>query len=429
MEPALESTLSDLLEAARRRPIGEDDASRQRRSFAFGNGNIDRESFSRVTMSVLIPPAPRHGETRAGSILASDPVVHQHDIEGAMRQVDVAMGLIEAHVGADAPHFRLSKQVILDLHRALHGDETARFRRADIHILESDHAPVPPGAIEDEVEAMCRSVNDAWEERDAIALAAFILWRLNWIHPFADGNGRTARALSFVVLNIKLGMRLPGAPTVPEQLLYRRAEYLDALAAADASALAGNPDLGELCGLLRDLLTRQLESRPALSDAELGEIETVIARRVSGATLTIPVFGDSTISHRAWSFDDLFILHLGPGRAIVEAEDRYEASGHPFPRLFAATRESAERIVSPGERGLIIRESALALERREALFFDHNSAAVIENPSVAWTEPTPGGWAATGALYAVRYGRLINSEWLAETLDLLLARHMAGLKR
>jgi fido (protein-threonine AMPylation protein) len=27
-------------------------------------------------------------------------------------------------------------------------------------------------------------------------LAAFALWNLNWIHPFIEGNGRTARAVS-----------------------------------------------------------------------------------------------------------------------------------------------------------------------------------------------------------------------------------------
>jgi hypothetical protein len=32
----------------------------------------------------------------------------------------------------------------------------------------------------------------------AIHLAAYLMWRLNWIHPFADGNGRTARMTSYV---------------------------------------------------------------------------------------------------------------------------------------------------------------------------------------------------------------------------------------
>lgn len=35
-------------------------------------------------------------------------------------------------------------------------------------------------------------------------LGAYVLWKLNWIHPFADGNGRTARAVAYVVMSIKL---------------------------------------------------------------------------------------------------------------------------------------------------------------------------------------------------------------------------------
>jgi fido (protein-threonine AMPylation protein) len=34
-------------------------------------------------------------------------------------------------------------------------------------------------------------------------------------HPFADGNGRTARAVAYVVLGIKLDSLLSGAPTIP----------------------------------------------------------------------------------------------------------------------------------------------------------------------------------------------------------------------
>src|ERR1700691_2453032 len=54
-----------------------------------------------------------------------------------------------------------------------------------------------------------RPVNEHWEESNAIHLAAYILWKLNWIHPFADGNGRTARAVSYAVLCIKLDGLLP----------------------------------------------------------------------------------------------------------------------------------------------------------------------------------------------------------------------------
>ena len=51
-----------------------------------------------------------------------------------------------------------------------------------------------------------------------IHLAAYTMWRVNWIHPFAGGNGRTSRAVSNLVLCARLGYRLPGTLTVPEQI-------------------------------------------------------------------------------------------------------------------------------------------------------------------------------------------------------------------
>ena len=41
-------------------------------------------------------------------------------------------------------------------------------------------------------------------------LAAYALWRLNWIHPFVEGNGRTARAACYYLICMKAGRLLPG---------------------------------------------------------------------------------------------------------------------------------------------------------------------------------------------------------------------------
>ena len=45
---------------------------------------------------------------------------------------------------------------------------------------------------------------------------ACALWRLNWIHPFVEGNGRTARAACYYLLCMKQGRLLPGKKIVPE---------------------------------------------------------------------------------------------------------------------------------------------------------------------------------------------------------------------
>jgi Fic family protein len=84
------------------------------------------------------------------------------------------------------------------------------------------------------------------------------MWRLNWIHPFADGNGRTSRIVSYVVLSIRAGSFLPGTPTIPDQIVDNRKPYFDALDAADLAFRSGKVDVSEMEELLGSLLANQL---------------------------------------------------------------------------------------------------------------------------------------------------------------------------
>jgi len=90
---------------------------------------------------------------------------------------------------------------------------------------------------------LCDYVNTNWDSRSALHLAAYVLWKLNWIHPFVDGNGRTARTLSNVVLNVKLDALLPGLPSIPEQIAEDKKPYYDALEEADHAWTVGQIDV------------------------------------------------------------------------------------------------------------------------------------------------------------------------------------------
>lgn len=108
------------------------------------------------------------------------------------------------------------------------------FRNGPAEIHGSNHEPPAAWLVAEEVAAMCDYVNDNWG-KSPIHLSAYVLWRLNWIHPFADGNGRTARAASYVVLSIKLNSLLPGTKTIPDEIAGNKGPYYDALEAADAA--------------------------------------------------------------------------------------------------------------------------------------------------------------------------------------------------
>lgn len=416
-----------------RRAANLQDVSAQRRSFAFGNGNIGQDRFSRATMSMVVPARFDSDDAATDAAISATPAAHPHNVEGALRQADLAMGLIRRFTEPDAPAFKLVPEIIVDLHDALRDFASPNergFRAVDVHIADSKFGPVKPEHIVSEVAALCDEVNSAWEEWDAVELASYVLWRLNWIHPFVDGNGRTARALSYVVLNIKLGFSLPGAPTIPEQILHQRGDYLDALADADTSVAAGKLDLSSLRALLDNMLVRQLTALPALSSGDIDELECAIARRLSSVRRGgfTSVFGHGEVVHRLWSLDDHMVLQLGPQAAIAEAEQRHLANSQPFPRLFSTSEGLAGRTIPSDERGVIIRDRPLNADKGYALLFEPNAAATIEHPNVQWRENGEwDGWSAIGALYVLRFGPELMSEWAGETLDLLIARHIADL--
>ena len=80
---------------------------------------------------------------------------------------------------------------------------------------------------------MVNRFNRWWTEFTPISLAVYVLWRINWIHPFVNGKGRTARAASYFVICIHAGFWLAGTPILPERL-NGRPEYYPALKMADA---------------------------------------------------------------------------------------------------------------------------------------------------------------------------------------------------
>ena len=123
------------------------------------------------------------------------------------------------------------------------------------------------------VENMCEYVNDRWRDATAIHLAAYVMWRLNWIHPFADGNGRTSRMTSYVVMSIKIGRVLAGTPTIPEQIVGNRLPYFEALDEADECYKKGQIQLSKMEELLAALLANQLMSIYKLAGGQLKAIE------------------------------------------------------------------------------------------------------------------------------------------------------------
>jgi Fic family protein len=133
------------------------------------------------------------------------------------------------------------------------------IRQCPVGINNSNHCPPGHGDVHAHLKEMIRYIADNWETKDAIHLASYALWRINWIHPFVEGNGRTARAFSYFIICAKLNMLLPGKNIIPQQIRANRSPYYAALASADeAHKNAGSVDVSAMEKYLSNLLTVQL---------------------------------------------------------------------------------------------------------------------------------------------------------------------------
>jgi Fic family protein len=181
------------------------------------------------------------------------------EARNGFRQYDAAIAAIQTAL--ERGSFRLRPSLILGLQReALAGISSyaGNYRPSGVAIEGSKHEPVGAHLVPELVEDMCDYVNDRWSESSPIHLASYVMWRLNWIHPFADGNGRTSRIVSYIVLSVRAGSILPGIPTIPDQIVDNRKPYFDALDAADVAFREGKIDVSKMEDLLAALLAHQL---------------------------------------------------------------------------------------------------------------------------------------------------------------------------
>ena len=87
-----------------------------------------------------------------------------------------------------------------------------------------------------------------------VQVSAWTLWSLNYIHPFVNGNGRTARAACYFVLCLKYQQWLPGLPILPSLIQQHHEEYVSLLKNVDATH-----DFESLVQFLNRLLRIQLQ--------------------------------------------------------------------------------------------------------------------------------------------------------------------------
>lgn len=174
-----------------------------------------------------------------------------------LRQYDLLLNCIE--IGLLQGPFAFDKYVLWALNHVAVANISqfgGRFRQEPIYV--GNHLPPHFKEVPELMDRMISTVHENWLEWTATEMAAYVLWRLLWIHPFIEGNGRTARAACYYILSARSGALLPGKKIVPERIRENRPRYYAALHAADVAWDHGNLDCHELEAYLAELLLAQL---------------------------------------------------------------------------------------------------------------------------------------------------------------------------
>lgn len=203
----------------------------------------------------------RHSRAASPELITDPREKAEREARNALQQFDTAIKLIDDWLLTAERPFRLRPSLIQQLHRiALDGLSAfaGNWRPAGVEIQGSKHEPVGAHLVAASVEEMCDYVNEKWKQKTAIHLAAYVMWRLNWIHPFDDGNGRTSRMLSYIILCVRSGQHLPGKNTIPEQISRDKTPYYKALDAADDAYRNDRIEVSVLEELLSAMLANQL---------------------------------------------------------------------------------------------------------------------------------------------------------------------------
>ncbi|MCY4304068.1 MAG: Fic family protein [Aestuariivita sp.] len=177
-----------------------------------------------------------------------------------LRHYEFLRSIVEAALALDKQFLSQTVLKALNFHAiaCLHSN-AGMYRPCRVTVGNKNDFP-EPWQIPDLMDDFVNSVNRRWTDSDALYLAAFVLWRLNWIHPFINGNGRIARAACLFVLCLKSGGWPPYSPILPELIRQNRDKYIDILKVIDKSNCNGELDLQPIIVFLFKLLQQQVDS-------------------------------------------------------------------------------------------------------------------------------------------------------------------------
>jgi Fic family protein len=184
--------------------------------------------------------------------------------QNLLRQYDLLLNCIE--IGLEKGIEAFDKYMLWSLNAAAVANIAqfgGRYREEPIYV--GNHLPPHFKDVPNQMDRFFSLIHENWNVLDhPTLLPAYTLWRLNWIHPFVEGNGRTARAACYYLLCMRQGRLLPGKKIVPERIRDNREPYYAALQDADRHWNEGHFNVSALATYLEGLLIGQLSGADSL---------------------------------------------------------------------------------------------------------------------------------------------------------------------
>jgi len=138
---------------------------------------------------------------------------------------------------------KVHRLIMDDLHPPPAGDGDhwpGKFRQEEVGIGHSSHLPPPPWEIVPLMKELVTFMNSDHAPKYDLIKAAQFHHRFVWIHPFENGNGRTARILTYALM-IKQGFTLNDSRIINPTSVFcmDRNLYYKMLAVADSGTREG----------------------------------------------------------------------------------------------------------------------------------------------------------------------------------------------
>jgi Fic family protein len=218
---------------------------------------------------------------------------------------------------------QFGKRLEIPLLKGKYKDQPNNPRRPDGAI----HEYCPPIHVDTEMTNLIAQLS-TYADKDPIIVASWLHHRFTQIHPYQDGNGRVARALTTMVL-----IQADLLPLVIDRDL--RVEYIKALESADLG------DLGELATIFARL------ERMAILQALSVDADAEISRQRSLTSAVINSLADKLAKRKELKIAELRNVNSVARQLRDQAQASLEASFSEI-ELTVSDAGPAESFVRPG---------------------------------------------------------------------------------